>query len=101
MPSPTLNYLTLWPDGEGQPVVSTLNAVDGSITSNMAIVPNQNGKIDAYARGMTQLILTTSPAKDGSITSNMAIVPNQNGKIDAYARGMTQLILDISSYFAP
>ena len=60
VPSPTLNYLTLWPDGEGQPVVSTLNAVDGSITSNMAIVPNQNGKIDAYARGMTQLILDIS-----------------------------------------
>ena len=60
VPSPTLNYLTLWPDGEDQPVVSTLNAVDGWITSNMAIVPNQNGKIDAYAQGMTQLILDIS-----------------------------------------
>ena len=60
IPSPTLNYLTLWPDGEGQPTVSTLNAVDGWITSNMAIVPNVNGSIDAYARGMTQLILDIS-----------------------------------------
>ena len=57
IPSPTLSYLTLWPDEEGQPVVSTLNAVDGLVTSNMAIVPNQNGKIDAYAQGTTQLIL--------------------------------------------
>ena len=55
-----LSYLTLWPDGEGQPVVSTLNAADGWITSNMAIVPNINGKIDAYAAGMTQLILDIS-----------------------------------------
>lgn len=60
IPSPTLSYLTLWPDDEGQPVVSTLNAVDGFVTSNMAIVPNQNGKIDAYAQGTTQLILDIS-----------------------------------------
>jgi hypothetical protein len=55
-----LSYLTLWPDGENQPVVSTLNAADGWITSNMAIVPNVNGKIDAYADGLTQLILDIS-----------------------------------------
>ena len=41
-------------------MVSTLNALDGSITSNMAIVPNSNGKIDAYAPGLTQLILDIS-----------------------------------------
>ncbi len=60
VPSPTLGYLTLWPDGDGQPVVSTLNAGDGLITSNMAIVPNVNGDIDAYASGVTQLILDVS-----------------------------------------
>ena len=60
VPSPSLSYLTLWPDSEGQPVVSTLNAADGWITSNMAIVPSVNGKIDAYAAGMTQLILDIS-----------------------------------------
>jgi hypothetical protein len=60
VPSPTLGYLTLWPYGAGQPVVSTLNAGDGLITSNMAIVPNVNGDIDAYASGVTQLILDVS-----------------------------------------
>ncbi len=60
VPSPGFTYLTLWPDGQGQPVVSTLNANDGYITSNMAIVPNQDGKIDAYAQGLTQLILDIS-----------------------------------------
>src|SRR5262249_21367500 len=34
VPHGSLGYLTLWPDGEGQPVVSTLNAVDGAVTSN-------------------------------------------------------------------
>jgi uncharacterized repeat protein (TIGR03803 family) len=60
VPPGRMPYLTLWPDGEGQPVVSTLNAFDGFITSNMAIVPTSNGFIDAYADGMTQLILDIS-----------------------------------------
>jgi YVTN family beta-propeller protein len=53
-------FLTLWPDGQGQPTVSTLNARDGAITSNLAIVPTSNGMIDAYAQGLTQLILDIS-----------------------------------------
>jgi hypothetical protein len=60
LPSPTLGYLTLWPDTRGQPGVSTLNAPDGVTASNMAIVPTLNGKIDAYAAGATQLILDIS-----------------------------------------
>ena len=55
-----LGYLTLWPDGSDRPTVSTLNALDGSITNNMAIVPSTNGKVDAYASGITQLILDIS-----------------------------------------
>jgi hypothetical protein len=60
VPSGYLGYLTLWPDSENRPVVSTLNALDGWITSNMAIVPSVNGKIDAYAAGLTQMILDLS-----------------------------------------
>jgi len=55
-----LNYLTLWPDGGSQPYVSTLNAEDGAITSNMAIVPTNNGSIDAFADSTTSLILDIS-----------------------------------------
>jgi uncharacterized repeat protein (TIGR03803 family) len=60
VPPGALGYLTLWPNGQNQPVVSTLNAADGAITSNMAIVPNVNGSIDAYASALTQLILDLS-----------------------------------------
>jgi DNA-binding beta-propeller fold protein YncE len=60
VPQGPLGYLTLWPDGAGQPMVSTLNALDGSISSNMAIVPSNNGSVDAYASGITQLILDIS-----------------------------------------
>jgi hypothetical protein len=45
-------------------VVSTLNALDGIVTSNMAIVPAGNqGKIDAYAdqnTNPTDLVLDIS-----------------------------------------
>jgi uncharacterized repeat protein (TIGR03803 family) len=60
VPTGGLGYLTLWPDGTMRPGVSTLNALDGSITNNMAIVSSTNGKVDAYASGTTQLILDIS-----------------------------------------
>ncbi len=61
VPVASLGYLTLWPDGQSQPVVSTLNAKDGTITSNMAIVPaGSQGKVDAFASGSTNLILDIS-----------------------------------------
>ena len=60
VPPGSLGYLTLWPDGESKPVVSTLNALDGAITSNMAIVPNSDGSTDAFASNLTQLILDIS-----------------------------------------
>lgn len=60
IPQGPLYYLTLWPDSQDQPGVSTLNAKDGALTSNMAVVPNLNGKTDAWAQGETQLILDIS-----------------------------------------
>jgi hypothetical protein len=61
LPSAGFHFLTLWPDGVDEPGVSTLNAADGFITSNMAIVPTSNGKIDAAAAGTsTQLLLDIS-----------------------------------------
>ena len=57
VPSGRMGYLTLWPDGQQQPVVSTLNAYDGAVTSNMAIVPTTNGETDSFAYDWTNLIL--------------------------------------------
>ena len=60
VPSGKLGYLTLWPAGEAQPLVSTLNAGDGAITSNMAVVLPTNGIIDAFSTNPTNLILDLS-----------------------------------------
>jgi uncharacterized repeat protein (TIGR01451 family) len=54
----TLGYLTLWPTGQPQPNVSTLNAPDGSVLANAAVVPaGAGGSIDVFAQQDTEFIL--------------------------------------------
>jgi hypothetical protein len=61
VPPGPMSYLTLWPDGRNQPTVSTLNAYDGEVTSNLAIVPaGQNGVVDVFASEPTNLLLDIS-----------------------------------------
>ena len=58
VPDTVLGYLTLWAAGATQPYVATLNAVDGAVTSNAAIVPaGTSGGINAYVTHKTHLIL--------------------------------------------
>jgi len=38
-------------------VVATLNAVDGAVTSNLAIVPTNNGSISAFLSNPAYLVL--------------------------------------------
>jgi hypothetical protein len=60
VPPASLSYLTLWPTAQTQPLASTLNAPDGAITSNMAIVPATNGSVSVFSTDTTQLILDIS-----------------------------------------
>jgi hypothetical protein len=60
VPPNPLIYLSLWPEGSTQPTVSTLNAYDAAITSNMAIVPAAGNAVSAYASNGTFLLLDTS-----------------------------------------
>jgi hypothetical protein len=57
VPPGALGFLTLWPQGASQPLVSTLNAGDGAITSNMAIVPTTNGSVSAFVSDPSHLVL--------------------------------------------
>ena len=57
VPPGALGFLALWPQSLSQPTVSTLNALDAAITSNLAIVPTVNGSISAFASNPTHLIL--------------------------------------------
>jgi hypothetical protein len=60
VPPGALGFLTLWPQGTTQPLVSTLNAIDGSVTSNLAIVPTTNGLISSFASNPVDLVLDIS-----------------------------------------
>lgn len=57
VPPGPMDFLTLWNGVGQQPLVSTLNASDAAITSNMAIVPTSNGSIGAFVPEKTHLVL--------------------------------------------
>ena len=58
VPQGTLGYLTVWPSGQDQPNVSTLNSIDGRIKANAAIVPaGAGGAISIFASNTTNVVL--------------------------------------------
>ncbi len=57
VPQGRLGYLTLSANSTTQPAVSTLNAGDGAVTSNLAIVPANTGSIAAFTPNPSHLVL--------------------------------------------
>lgn len=58
VPVGPLAFLTVYPTGQARPPVSTLNAFDGAIVANAAVVPaGANGAIDVYVTDRTEVIL--------------------------------------------
>lgn len=58
VPQGSLGYLTIWPAGQPQPLVSTLNSFDGRIVANAAIVPaGANGAVDVFVTNPADVIL--------------------------------------------
>jgi hypothetical protein len=57
----SMPFMTAWPTGEARPNASQLNAFEGQIVTNSAIVPaGANGSIDVYAYRQTHLVLDLS-----------------------------------------
>ena len=58
VPHGPLQYLTVWPAGQTQPPVSTLNSMQGNVVANAALVAaGQGGGVSVYATDATDLIL--------------------------------------------
>src|ERR1035438_9467071 len=58
VPASILGYLTIWPTGERQPLVATLNSLDGRIKADAAIVPaGYQGSVSIYVTNTTNVIL--------------------------------------------
>lgn len=72
VPHGPLGYLTVWPAGELQPQVSTLNSPDGRIKANAAIVTGgTNGQISIFASNTTDVLLDVS----GYFVAQVAVPP--------------------------
>ena len=58
VPPAALEYLTTWPTGQPQPYVSTLNALQGQVAANAAIVPaGTNGAISVYISDASNVVV--------------------------------------------
>jgi len=58
VPQGPLYYLSIWPAGQTQPTVSTLNDQTGLVLANAAIVPaGSSGGVDIYVTNITDVIL--------------------------------------------
>jgi hypothetical protein len=60
VPAGSLGYLAVWAQGLMQPVVSSVNAPDGAITSNMAIVPATNGWVSSFLANPSHMVIDVS-----------------------------------------
>jgi len=80
VPHGTLNYLTIWPTGVTQPLVSTLNSLDGRIVANAAIVPaGTNGSISVFVSNTTDVVIDINgyfaPASTSGSMSFYSVTP--------------------------
>ena len=57
VPSGPLGYLTAWPTGQAQPVVSTLNSPTGAVVANAAIVSASGGSISVFVSDPSNVVL--------------------------------------------
>jgi len=76
VPTAGLGYLTIWPAGQMQPNVSTLNSLNGAILANAAIVPaGSNGAVSVFATDTTQVIIDINGYFAPPSSSGLAFYP--------------------------
>ncbi|BDC49870.1 hypothetical protein F183_A21860 [Bryobacterales bacterium F-183] len=71
IPNGFFGFLTLFAAGQSRPTVSTLNAIDGALTSNAAIVPaGTGGAISVYTSSSANLLMDISGYFAPLVTNN-------------------------------
>ena len=72
-----LGYLTVWPAGASQPIVSTLNNPTATTLANAAIVPaGTGGAIAVYPSGNTQLIIDVNGYFASTGSNGLSLYPS-------------------------
>lgn len=101
VPKGPLAFLTMWPTGQQQPNVSTLNSPSGQIVANAAIVPaGTNGAVSMYVTNSTDVILDISgyflpqmPQEVNTVIGSGSLASNTTGRSDT-AVGFRALCLN-------
>ena len=76
VPHGPLGYLTVWPAGQSQPLISTLNSMDGRVKANAAIVPSgQGAAVSVFASDTTEVVLDIDGYFVAATTSTLAFFP--------------------------
>jgi subtilisin family serine protease len=76
VPQGPLSYLTLWPTGQSQPFVSTLNSWGGIVVANAAMVPaGSGGDVSVYVTNPTDVILDINGYFDSPGGSSYSFYP--------------------------
>ncbi len=75
VPHGSLGFLSAWPSGQAQPVVSTLNSSTGAVTANAAIVPAGTGG---------DISILVSDASDVILDVNGYFAPPATGGLSLY-----------------
>ena len=90
VPATEIQFLSIWPTGSSYPGVSTLNAPNGGIVANAAIVPaGTSGGIEVVADKATDLIIDINgyfTSATGARTAAGAI--NSNGTVASGPTGL-------------
>ena len=98
VPPGVLGFLTLWPQGTTQPLVSTLNASDGTVTSNMAIVPTINGAISGFTSNASHLVLDISGYFAAAASSlGPAVMRNSGGTGQSLLTNRTSTVVTVGA----
>ncbi len=76
MPQGPLGYLTIWPAGRSQPLVSTMNSLDGRVKANAAIVPaGASQAVSVYVSDTTNVVLDIDGYFAPATQSTLAFYP--------------------------
>jgi hypothetical protein len=57
VPPGPLAFVTLWPLGQSQPTVSTLNSFNGQVVANAALVPSGTGGVNVFAANDSHIVI--------------------------------------------
>ncbi len=102
VPPQGLAFVTAWPTGQARPNASTLNAFDGSVVPNAAIIPaGTNGEISLYASDATDLVLDVNGYFAAPGTGGLNFYPLAPCRVADTRVSQTTIPLQSTARFAP